>query len=134
MITKVTHISILVKDQEEALAWYHDKLGFEIRTDAPMGEDGRWLTIGPPNQPDLEIVLQPAAWGPDGTADERAAMIGKGPGFVFAVDDCSKTYTELSAKGVSFAGEPEETPWGVQAIVQDLYGNTHVLVQSLAGQ
>ncbi len=133
MITKLTHASILVRDQEEALNYYTETLGFEKRTDQPMGEGARWVTVGPKNHPDMEIVLQPAGWGSAGTVAERAAQIGKGPGFVFATDDCRQTVAELKAKGVEFTTEPEAVPWGVQAVFTDLYGNTHVLVQPPTG-
>lgn len=130
MINSLTHTAILVKDQQEALDWYTEKLGFVVRTDQPMGEDGRWLTVSPPQQEDVEIVLQPPAWGPeDASAEERTAMVGKQPGFVFAVDDCHQTYKDLKAKGVAFASEPEEVPWGVQVMLKDLYGTIHILVQ-----
>lgn len=133
MLSKLTHVAIFVRDQEAARQFYVDKLGLEVRMDAPMPEGGgRWLTVGPCNQPDVEIVLQHYSWGPEGTPEDREALIGKNPGFVFKVDDCHKAYKELSGKGVQFMGEPQTYPWATQAVFSDLYGNTHVISQDPA--
>jgi catechol 2,3-dioxygenase-like lactoylglutathione lyase family enzyme len=132
MITKVTHISLLVRDQEEALKWYTEKLGFEKRADDPFPEgEGRWLTISPKGQPDLEIVLQPPAWGL-GDAEARIQMIGKQPGWVVHTDDCQGDYETFESRGVKFVSPPEELPWGISAVFEDLYGNQHNLLEPRA--
>src|ERR1044071_2650692 len=110
MITKLSHATVYVLDQDRAKDFYVGKLGFEVRTDATMGSF-RWLTVGPKTQPDFELILmklQPSEMGPMGLTPERAqalrqlveaGVLGAG---VFEVDDCRKTYEELKAKGVVF--------------------------------
>lgn len=122
MLTHMTHAAIYVHDQQEALNFYVEKLGFVKKTDAPMDEEGktRWVTISPQNQPDFEIILQSPDWGPGGTADERRALVGKVPGFVFKTPDCQKDYADLKARGVKFTSEPQTHPWGIQAVFEDL--------------
>jgi uncharacterized glyoxalase superfamily protein PhnB len=130
MIKQVTHISLLVRDQEEALQWYTEKLEFEKRADLPFpGGEERWLTIAPKEQQDLEIVLQPPTWGTGGDTESRAQLIGKVPGWVVTTDDCRKAYETLAARGVKFLSPPEEVPWGVSAVFEDLYGTVHNLLE-----
>jgi catechol 2,3-dioxygenase-like lactoylglutathione lyase family enzyme len=131
MISRVTHVPLLVRDQQEALNWYTEKLGFEQRADDPFPNDpeNRWVTISPKGQADLEIVLQPPHWGPGGDAEARAEMIGKQPGWVIVTDDCRKECKELETKGVTIVDPPMEMPWGVSALVADLYGNVHNLLE-----
>lgn len=130
MITKVTHVSLLVRDQEEALEWYTEKLGFEKRADDPFPEgEGRWITIAPKSQPDLEIVLEPPDWGL-GDAEVKLQMVGKTPGWVIATDDCRGDYETFKSRGVKFVSPPEELPWGISAVLEDLYGNQHNLLES----
>ena len=131
MVNMVTHVSLLVRDQEEAKEWYVSKLGFRVASDQQFPDGaGRWLTIAPPNQQELEIVLQPATWGPDGSShEERAAMIGKQPGWVITSDDCHGDYERLSEQGVTFTSAPVEMPWGISAVFVDLYGVSHNLLQ-----
>jgi catechol 2,3-dioxygenase-like lactoylglutathione lyase family enzyme len=135
MISKVSQVSLLVRDQQEALAWYTEKLGFEVRANDPFpgSPDSRWITVAPPGQTDLEIVLQPPEWGMEGDAESRAQLIGKMPGFVLASTDCRKDYEELTAKGVQFTSPPEDLPWGVSALFVDLYGYAHNLVETRMG-
>ena len=129
MITQLTHVSLLVHDQDEALAFFKEKLGLVVHTDAPMGKD-RWLTVRPKNQPDLEIALQATSWGPDDqTPAQRKALVGKHPGFVFETNDIEKDYKVMKEKGVEFKEAPQKYPWGIQAPFKDLYGNVHVLSQ-----
>jgi hypothetical protein len=112
----------------------------EIKNDAPVCHrpvstkpDFLWITLSPPGQTDLEIVLQPPEWGPEGAAESRAALIGKSPGFVLGSTDCGKDYEALSAKGVQFISPPEDVPWGVSALFVDLYGYVHNLVETKMG-
>jgi catechol 2,3-dioxygenase-like lactoylglutathione lyase family enzyme len=133
MISKVTHVALLVRDQEEALAWYTEKLGFEVRSNEPFPGDPehQWITIAPPGQEGLEIILQPPEWGPEqGGVEQREALIGQAPGFVLETTDCQKDYEELQAKGVTFTGPPMEMPWGISAVFFDLYGYMHNIVES----
>ena len=132
MINKLSHATIWVKDQDAALEFYRDKLGFEVKTDASMGEF-RWLTVGPKGQ-DLELVLMPPAPNPmmdDETLELIRKLIDKGAmgAGVFSTPDCKKTYEELKAKGVEFVQEPREQPYGVECIFKDNSGNWFSLTQ-----
>ncbi|SRR5579883_79253 len=131
MLTRVTHVSLLVRDQDEALNWYLEKLEFEKRADSPFPNDmpGRWLTISPKRQPDLEIVLQPIEWGLSGSPETRSQAIGQTPGWVIITDNCRSDYERLKSRGVEFSSPPEELPWGISAVLRDLYGTQHNLLQ-----
>ncbi len=127
MIQRMSHTTVYVLDQDRAKAFYTEKLGFEVREDAKMG-DFRWLTVSPKGQPDLEIVLMPLR--PSPMMDEAAvstlrAMVeaGKLGAGVFETDDCKKTYEELKAKGVVFSQPPTERPYGIEALMKDDSGN-----------
>jgi catechol 2,3-dioxygenase-like lactoylglutathione lyase family enzyme len=133
MISRLSHATILVLNQDEARRFYTEKLGFDVRTDMTM--DGfRWLTVGPKSQPDFELVLmEPQPW--DRLNEEGAAALrklvqsGVLGGGVFETDDCRGTYEELKAKGVEFLSEPEEKPYGIEAMFQDNSGNLFSLTQ-----
>ena len=104
MISRMSHVSIYVLNQDSAYEFYVNKLGFKVHTDAAMGEGMRWLTVTPPEQPDLEITLMPIAEGMMFTKESAAAMkelVKKGTfGFgVFECKDIFATYEELKAKG-----------------------------------
>lgn len=138
MITRLSHATIYVLDQDEALTFYRDKLGFEVRTDMTMDNGFRWLTVGPKTQKDLEIVLMAAKESPMFPADKVAALrkliaSGLGAG-VLEVDDCKKTYEELKAKGVEFMGPPEERFYGIEAVLKDNSGNWFSMTQHKAWQ
>jgi predicted enzyme related to lactoylglutathione lyase len=133
MITSMSHNSLYVLDQDSAKAFYTEKLGFEVRRDITMGDGSegagqgfRWLTVGPPGQPDVEIILADCRNGHDEqTAEQLRALVAKGalnPG-VFATDDCHKTFRELSERGVTFLSEPAERPYGIEAVFRDDSGN-----------
>jgi catechol 2,3-dioxygenase-like lactoylglutathione lyase family enzyme len=133
MISRLSHTTIYVLDQDAALAFYTDKLGFAVRTDQTMG-DFRWLSVGPPGQPDLEIVLYQIAPSPmmdDATAAQLKALVARGAmgTGVFATDDCRATYEALRAKGVEFLSAPEEQPYGTEAVFKDNSGNWFSLTQ-----
>lgn len=131
MIENVTHVTVLVADVDEAIAWYTEPFGFELRADETFGSGQRWVTVAPPGD-DTEVVLQepdPALHG----ADRAAAMrerIGTGTMTVLAVDDCRETVDDLSERGVTITTSPEPVSWGVHAIVEDCYGNPYNLVES----
>jgi catechol 2,3-dioxygenase-like lactoylglutathione lyase family enzyme len=134
VITRLSHATIYVLDQEEALKFYRDKLGFEVRTDATMDNGFRWLTVGPKTQPDLEIILMAVKESPMFPADKVAALksliqsgaMGAG---VLDVDDCRKTYQELKAKGVEFLSEPADQFYGIEALMKDNSGNWFSMTQ-----
>jgi predicted enzyme related to lactoylglutathione lyase len=129
MISKVMRITLVGHDQEEALRFYTEKLGLEKRADMPMGPNRRWLTVAPRDQEDLEIVLQPLGWFQGKEREQHAAMVGKNPSIVFAVDDCRRTCTMLAERGVEIVSPPADQPYGVQAVVKDLCGNDLVLLE-----
>src|SRR5215469_18247113 len=120
-IDRVSTVTIAVGDQDEALAWYTEKLGFEKKMDV-RSPQFRWLTVAPPQQVDVEFLL--GSWFPD--------LVGKNPTWVLSTRDCQGGYEELKARGVEFRQKPELRPWGIEAIFTDLYGNKYALVQESA--
>jgi catechol 2,3-dioxygenase-like lactoylglutathione lyase family enzyme len=140
MIRKISHVSVVVLDQDSAKEFYTSKLGFEVRNDVTMGEEHegagqgfRWLTVGPPDQPDVEIVLADARMGHSPqTAEQVRELVAKGAigNGVFATDDCHKTFRELSERGVVFIQEPVERPYGVEAVFRDDSGNWFSLTET----
>ena len=133
---RIANAHLWVHDQGEALAFYTDKVGFEVRADVTVPElgDFRWLTVGPPGQDDMSIALM-AIPGPPVFTEETAAQVeelmGKGvAGTVFfATDDCRRSYEELSGRGVEFVDTPEERPYGIDASFRDPSGNHLRLTQ-----
>ena len=125
---KPSHFCLFVADQDEALAFYTEKLGMEKRADVPFG-DMRWLTVGAPDQ-DLEIVLIDAGVRPD-IADDVRDLLARGGlnGLIFQTSDCRASFAELSAKGVEFTGEPEEHFYGIDVGFRDPSGNMFRLTQ-----
>jgi len=91
--------------------------------------DARWVTVASPEQTDVEIILQPPEWGPEGDAESRAAQIGQAPGFVLASTDCHMDYEALAESGVQVIDPPMEMPWGISALFADLYGYAHNLLE-----
>jgi len=128
MITRLSHVSLFVTNHDAAKDFYVNKLGFKVHTDQTMDNGFRWLTITPPDQPDLEIALMEPKAGPMLDAEAAAAVqlllkkqvLGAG---VFETRNCKATYDALKAKGVHFAGPPEEKFYGTEAIMKDGVGN-----------
>lgn len=134
MISKLSHVSIFVLDQQSAYDFYVNKLGFKVHTDAPMGPDSRWLTVTTPDQPDLEITLMPITDGmmfTKETANAMRGLVSKGTfGYgVFQCNDLVATYEELNAKGVVFKKPPTKEFYGFEALFKDDSGNWFSLVQ-----
>jgi catechol 2,3-dioxygenase-like lactoylglutathione lyase family enzyme len=134
MINRLSVATIWVKDQNEALRFYTEKLGFEIRADVKNG-DYRWLTVGLPTQPDLEYQL--AALKPNGGLTQQdvdrlthlveTGKLGVGP---WKTDDCQQTYEILRDRGVEFLQPATDRPYGIiEAIFKDNSGNVMVLAQ-----
>jgi len=127
---KIGTTQLWVHDQDEALAFYTGKLGWEVRSDVTVPELGnfRWLTVAPPQQPDIAVVLM-AIPGPPvmdaQTADDVRNLMSKGfAGTVFlTTDDCRASYEELKGRGVEFVEEPEERPYGIDSAFRDPSGN-----------
>jgi catechol 2,3-dioxygenase-like lactoylglutathione lyase family enzyme len=135
MIDAISHVGVWVDDQDEAKAFYTEKLGLEVREDATLEEFGgyRWLTVGPPGQPDVSIILSapaPPAIDPE-SAQRLMELVNKGamgPG-ILRTDDCRKTAKELQDRGVEFTQEPDERFYGIDAGFRDPAGNEWRLVQ-----
>lgn len=132
MITNIHLVTVFCLDQDQARDFYVTHLGFEVRTDITVGDGFRWVTIGHPSQPELEVALMLP--GPPQTpeaADFIRRQLEKGEmhGVGLQVDDCRKTYAELSAKGVTFLQEPADRPYGVEAVMRDISGNWMVLLE-----
>src|SRR5690348_8381362 len=127
MITGLANVGIWVTDQDRALTFYTEKLGYRVHTDADMGGGARWLTIVHPSQPDLEIIL--GRPGPPMLSAEDAEVIlrllakGSLGGGVMRCTDIHATYRELAAQGVEFTQEPVERPYGTEALFRDSEGN-----------
>ncbi len=133
---KIASTQVWVHDQEEALAFYTEKLGMEVRADVTLPElgDFRWLTVGPAGQEDVSIVLMaipgPPVMDPE-TADQVRTLMAKGfAGTIFlTTDDVRAAYRELSARGVEFTEQPEERPYGIDSGFRDPSGNSFRLTQ-----
>src|SRR3954468_16600826 len=134
MITKLNHVSIFVLNQDNAYDFYVNKLGFKVHTDAPMGPGTRWLTVCPPEQPDLEITLFLVPEGGMFTKETVKTMIelvkqGTFGAAVFTCNDLLATYEELVAKGVVFKKAPKKEFYGFEALFVDDSGNWFSLSQ-----
>jgi catechol 2,3-dioxygenase-like lactoylglutathione lyase family enzyme len=135
-IKQLTHVNVWVHDQDEALAFYTQKLGMELRDDVTLPELGgfRWLTVGPVGQPDIAISLMAIPGPPvmDGeTAEQVGELMAKGfAGTIFlTTEDCRAEYDSLRARGVEFLEEPEERPYGLDTAFRDPSGNHIRLAQ-----
>jgi catechol 2,3-dioxygenase-like lactoylglutathione lyase family enzyme len=137
MLKQLTHVNVWVHDQDEALAFYTEKLGLELRDDVTLPElgDFRWLTVGLPGQPDAAITLMAVPGPPvldDDTSEQLKALVAKGAAgaLFFSTDDCRATYEELKSRGVEFTDEPTERPYGIDAGFRDPSGNQARMVQA----
>jgi len=118
MIRSIKFASIPVRDQDAALEFYTEKLGFSVLTDQPFDGDQRWIELRVPGA-ETRLVL----FTPEGQEDR----IGTASNIVFSSDDVAATYAELSGRGVAFDAEPSEAPWGTFAVFRDPDGNQFVL-------
>jgi catechol 2,3-dioxygenase-like lactoylglutathione lyase family enzyme len=130
MLKQLTHVQVWVLDQDEALAFYTEKLGMEVREDVTVPEMGnfRWLSVGVPGQNDVAITLMAIPGPPvfeEETRRQIQALLSKGAsgGLFFSTDDAQKTYEELKGRGVEFTQEPTEQPYGIDAGFRDVSGN-----------
>jgi uncharacterized glyoxalase superfamily protein PhnB len=134
---RIATTQLWVHDQEEALAFWTQKVGFEVQADVTLPEVGdfRWLTVSPPGQADVSIVLMPIPGPPvmdAETGEEVRRLMAKGfAGTVFlATDDCQASYEELKGRGVEFSEPPEQRPYGIDSAFRDPSGN-HVRLTQL---
>ena len=137
MITRLTHVNVWVHDQDEALAFYTEKLGFELREDVTVPELGnfRWLTVGVPGQDDVALTLMAVPGPPvfdEETRDQLQALVAKGAagGLFFATDDSPETFEDLKGRGVEFVQEPTQQPYGLDAGFRDISGNQMRMMQN----
>jgi predicted enzyme related to lactoylglutathione lyase len=133
---KIANAQLWVHDQDEALAFYTEKVGMEVRADVTVPElgDFRWLTVGLPGQDDPSIVLMAIPGPPvmdSETAQQVKTLMGKGfAGTIFlTTDDCQASYEELTHRGVDFTEQPEERPYGIDSAFRDPSGNHIRLTQ-----
>jgi len=133
MITKLSHIGLLVRDQTLAYDVYVNKLGFKVHTDMTMENGFRWLTVSPPGQPDVEIVLSEPIepmFSQDMIPHVRALLDQDAmSGGVWEADDCQKTYEELTARGVESMKPPTKEFYGIEALFKDGCGNWFSLTE-----
>jgi catechol 2,3-dioxygenase-like lactoylglutathione lyase family enzyme len=130
----MNHVSVFVLDQDSAYDFYVNKLGFNVHTDAQMGPGMRWLTVTPPDQPDLEITLMAIREGMMFTPESAELMrnLVRSGTFGFGVFECPDifaTYEELKAKGVEFSKPPKKEFYGIEALFKDDSGNWFSLGQ-----
>lgn len=134
MISKMTDVCVYVLDQNSAFDFYTNKLGFKVKSDVLIGENVRWLTVTPPEQPELEITLFPVVVGKmftEETVKSMKELITKGtfgPG-IFSCTDIYATYEELKSKGVEFMRPPVKEFYGTEALFKDDSGNWFSLQQ-----
>ena len=136
MIRRLSHVTLYVHDQDEALAFYTQKLGWEVRSDVTLPEMGnfRWLAVGPTGQEDFSVVLMAIPGAPvmdPGTHEQVRDLMGKGfAGTVFlTTEDVQADYEELKARGVEFTEAPEQRPYGIDSGFRDPSGNSFRLTQ-----
>ena len=137
MLKQLTNVQVWVHDQDEAFAFYTEKLGFELRDDVTVSEMGnfRWLTVGVPGQPDVALALMAVPGPPvfdDETREQIKALMSKGAatGLFFAADDVQATFEELKSRGVEFQQEPTQQPYGIDAGFRDPSGNQMRMLQT----
>ncbi len=128
---RIANAQVWVHDQEEALAFYTEKLGMEVRSDVTLPEmdNFRWLAVSPPGQEDVSIVLMALPGPPmvdEETKKQIESLMAKGfaSGIFLATDDCQAEYEALRARGVEFTEAPEERPYGIDSGFRDPSGNS----------
>jgi lactoylglutathione lyase len=126
MLTRVGTITVQVTDQDRALEYYTKKLGFEVRSNQPMGPNQRWIEVAPPGA-QTRILLYKATPDAPGAAsfEEATASIGKPTGMVLETDDIVATFAQLKANGVPIEDEPKQQPYGWWGVFADQDGNSY---------
>ncbi len=126
MINFVGTVSVFVADQDRAKAFYTDKLGFELRADAPLypGAEARWVAVAPQGA-QTEIIL----YLPDENWSHYRQVVGQSQSITLDVTDLEAVYADLKGKGVVFVQDPDVQPWGTFATLEDSEGNKILLVE-----
>jgi catechol 2,3-dioxygenase-like lactoylglutathione lyase family enzyme len=139
MIKGLTHAGVWVLDQDEALAFYTEKLGLEVRQDVTVPEMGdfRWIAVGVPGQEDVSLTLLAVPGPPvfdEETSTQLKALVAKGAagGLFFQADDVRSTFEELKKAGVEMGQEPTQQPYGLDASFRDPSGNNIRMMQAPA--
>jgi predicted enzyme related to lactoylglutathione lyase len=128
---KLIRVTLRVCDQQEALQFYTEKLGFVKSADFPYGQGQRWITVAPSAGTDVQIVLQPPDWFSGEERAQHLLFAGHNPTLVFQVEDCHATHERLQRNGVQFPLPPTEHAYGIEADAIDMDGNTLVFLQLL---
>lgn len=127
MHRKIGHVTLLVKDYDEAIEFYVQKAGFTVTADNDFGNGQRWVSVAPSERSETEIVFVLA------DTEEKLAKVGRQAAdhvfLVLETDDCHRDYISMKEKGVKFLGEPRKVPWGTEVVFEDLYGNLLDLLQ-----
>ncbi len=125
-VNRISHITLYVHDQDEALEWYRDRLGFQVCIDdSDYRPNFRWLTICPAGNIYTQMVLMPA------TTDAEKTRVGTNALTVLSTGDCRSDEAALEAAGVEIVDPPAELPWGISAMIRDLYGNPYNLLSPI---
>ena len=123
----IANLAILVRDYDEAIAWYTGMLGFQLIEDTDLGGGKRWVQVAPPGSEETRLLLAKAA------SDHQASRIGDQTGgrvFLFLhTDDFARDHAAFSARGVKFVREPKRKAYGTVAVFEDLYGNLWDLIE-----
>ena len=126
MLTNIGTITVQVTDQDKALEFYTQKLGFEKRSDEPMGPNQRWIEVAPPGAQTRILLYKATPEAPGaGSYEEAQARIGKPTGMVLEVDDIEATFAQFKSNGVPIEEEPQKQPWGWWGVFADQDGNTY---------
>ena len=138
MLKQLTNVNVWVHGQDEALAFYTEKLGLELREDVTVPEMGnfRWLTVGLPGQSDVALTLMAIPGPPvfeEETREQLKTLMAKGvvSGLFFSTNNCQASYEELKSRGVEFRQEPTEQPYGIDASFRDPSGNEIRMAQRM---
>ena len=129
---KLIRVTLRIRNQEAALRFYTETLGFVKTADFPLGPAMRWVTVAPAEDQGVQIVLQPPEWFQGDEYGQHMQSVGHNPPIVFEVEDCAAVFAQLEKKGVRFSTPPSQRPYGVEAVGLDMDGNTLVFLQPAA--
>lgn len=125
-INALSAVTVYVTDQDEALTFYRDVLGLPVRDDISFPNGFRWLSVGVPGQ-DTVIMLEDTKFS--SRSQQLAQAVGGNSTWVFSVDDCAEFIERLRSAGTKITSEPTDRPYGIEAVIEDPFGNSYALVQ-----